>query len=147
MSFKLSLFEQPNPIWCFVFVTLFNLQGTHRLAAAGVILPHHFDLVKSFFKVFSNFFQLLRSARQASPCFVTLTGDSISLPYLSLLVKNFFRTVRWFLFSHSSSLLIWKTSLSSGICPPRRALAYNIRLTPDCQLFFQFFSSFFLDEK
>ncbi|MFR3665730.1 hypothetical protein, partial [Flintibacter sp.] len=100
-------------IWCFVFVTLFNLQGTHRLAAAGVILPHHFDLVKSFFKVFSNFFQLLRSARQASPCFVTLTGDSISLPYLSLLVKNFFRTVRWFLFSHSSPLLTWKP-LSRG---------------------------------
>ena len=44
--------------WCFVFVTLFNLQGTHRSAAAGVILPHRFDLVKSFFKVFSNFFQL-----------------------------------------------------------------------------------------
>jgi hypothetical protein len=39
-----------------VFVTLFNLQGTHRFAAAGVILPHRFDLVKSFFKVFSNFF-------------------------------------------------------------------------------------------
>ena len=143
MSFKLSLFEQPNPIWCFVFVTLFNLQGTHRLAAAGVILPHHFDLVKSFFKVFSNFFQLFRSARQASPFFVALTGDSISLPYLSSLVKNFFRTVRWFLFSHSSSLLIWKTSLSSGICPLRRALAYNIRLPPDCQLFFSIFFIFF----
>ena len=76
------------------------------------ILPHRFDLVKSFFKVFSNFFQLFRSARQASPFFVALTGDSISLPYLSSLVKNFFRTVRWFLFSHSSSLLIWKTTVS-----------------------------------
>ena len=146
MSFKLSLFEQPNPIWCFVFVTLFNLQGTHRLAAAGVILPHHFDLVKSFFKVFSNFFQLLRSARQASP-FLSPSQATQLVYHISVrLSRTFFAPSGGFLFSHSSSLLIWKTSLSSGICPPRRALAYNIRLTPDCQLFFQFFSSFFLDE-
>ena len=75
------------------------------------ILPHRFDLVKSFFQFFSNF-SALRSARRASPSSAALAGDLISLPYLSSLVKNFFRTVRWFSFSHSSSLLISVSTVS-----------------------------------
>ena len=143
MSFKLSLFEQPNPIWCFVFVTLFNLQGTHRFAAAGVILPHRFNLVKSFLEFFQTFFsssgQPGRLLLFSSPSQATRLVYHISVR----LSRTFFAPSGGFLFSHSSSLLIWKTSLSSGICPPRRALAYNIRLTPDCQLFFSIFFIFF----
>ena len=90
MSFKLSLFEQPNPIWCFVFVTLFNLQGTHRFAAAGVHFTTPFRPCQELFLKFFQTFSALRSARQASPLLAALTGDLISLPYLSSLVKNFF---------------------------------------------------------
>ena len=90
MSFKLSLFEQPNPIWCFVFVTLSNLQGTHRFAAAGVHFTTPFRPCQELFLKFFQTFSALRSARQASPLLAALTGDLISLPYLSSLVKNFF---------------------------------------------------------
>ena len=40
-----------------MFVTLFNLQGAHRSAAAGIILPHCPAFVKHFFQVFSTLFQ------------------------------------------------------------------------------------------
>ncbi|MEY8418049.1 hypothetical protein AALA83_02065, partial [Oscillospiraceae bacterium 44-5] len=43
--------------WCFVFVSLFNLQGAHRSRlAAGIILPHRFRFVKHFFRIFLNLF-------------------------------------------------------------------------------------------
>ena len=46
-------------LWCFSFVTLFNLQGTRRRLGGGTffILPHFFELVKCFFQLFSKFFQ------------------------------------------------------------------------------------------
>ena len=44
--------------WCFVFVTLFNLQGAHRSQRREFILPHRFRLVKNFFQVFQPFFVL-----------------------------------------------------------------------------------------
>ena len=46
-------------LWCFSFVTLFNLQGTRRRLGGGTffILPHFFELVKYFFQLFSKFFQ------------------------------------------------------------------------------------------
>ena len=49
---------QPSSFWCFVFVTLFNLQGAHRSAAAGIILPHCPAFVKHFFKFFSTLFSV-----------------------------------------------------------------------------------------
>ena len=76
------------------------------------ILPHRFDLVKGFFKFF-KLFSALRSARQASPYFVVLAGDLISLPHLGSLVKNFFRTVRWFFVLSFKLAFDWKP-LSRG---------------------------------
>ncbi len=61
--FKRKACLQPNPNWCFVFVTLFNLQGAHRFSAGELILPHRFRLVKNFFQVFQTFsFSQLRSS-------------------------------------------------------------------------------------
>ena len=47
--------------WCFVFVTLFNLQGTHRSRPSSVprrvlILPHSNSFVKNFFQILFNLF-------------------------------------------------------------------------------------------
>ena len=54
-------------IWCFVFVTLFNLQGAHRSQRREFILPCRFVLVKNFFQVFQNFLEpFLGTARPAS---------------------------------------------------------------------------------
>ena len=52
-------------LWCFSFVTLFNLQGTRRRLSGGTffILPHFFELVKYFFQLFSKFFSVLCSLR------------------------------------------------------------------------------------
>ena len=55
------------PVWCFLFVTLFNLQGTRRSQRNIAILTLFISFVKSFFKRFltadpnafrSNFFSL-----------------------------------------------------------------------------------------
>ena len=62
------MFEQPNPIWCFVFVTLFNLQGAHRSQRREFILPHRFRLVKNFFQVFQPF-SFSQTPRRAAPYF------------------------------------------------------------------------------
>ncbi|WP_300415035.1 hypothetical protein, partial [uncultured Oscillibacter sp.] len=41
-----------SSVWCFLFVTLFNLQGTRLLGGTFAILAHSQALVKPFFKSF-----------------------------------------------------------------------------------------------
>ena len=59
LAASLSMSFSDIELWCFSFVTLFNLQGTRRRLGGGTffILPHFFELVKYFFQLFSKFFQ------------------------------------------------------------------------------------------
>ena len=71
MSHKLfsKLFKTTKSFWCFVFVTLFNLQGAHRanLSRRILMIAHRFPFVKNFFQVFSNFFVLSFAGSQHYP--------------------------------------------------------------------------------
>ena len=49
--------------WCFVFVTLFNLQGTRCVPQRFLMISLTFPFVKNFFQKFFDFFQALSSAR------------------------------------------------------------------------------------
>ena len=51
-------------VWCFLFVTLFNLQGTDRLFAVLPILAYSAQLVKNFFQVFSELFLWIAVVQQ-----------------------------------------------------------------------------------
>jgi Zn-dependent protease with chaperone function len=58
-----KLLKQPNPSGAFSFVTLFNLQGTRPqpLSRRVFMITYRFRFVKTFFQVFSNFFEALSS--------------------------------------------------------------------------------------
>ncbi len=51
-AFFKALFQTTLPLWCFVFVTLFNLQGTHRVPRRNLMISHRFRFVKNFFRAF-----------------------------------------------------------------------------------------------
>ena len=87
--YKLFWAFTTNSFWCFVFVTLFNLQGAHRLQRRAFILPQRFFFVKHFFQVFSNSFVL--SFADRSLRFAALADSLIILPRSFSLVKHFFQ--------------------------------------------------------
>ena len=49
--------------WCFVFVTLFNLQGTRCVPQRFLMISLTFPFVKNFFQKLFSFFQVLSSVR------------------------------------------------------------------------------------
>ena len=60
LSYKHSLEKTTKSFWCFfVFVTLFNLQGTHRTLAALIKDTTSFFLCQ---ELFSNFFKPIRNS-------------------------------------------------------------------------------------
>ena len=61
-SFQSSL-KTTITFWCFVFVTLFNLQGTRCVLQRFLMISLRFPFVKNFFQKFSTSFQVLSSAR------------------------------------------------------------------------------------
>ena len=67
-------------VWCFLFVTLFNLQGTRRIRRNIAILPNFIPFVKNFFQKFFD----VRSARYRSNFF--------SLTPTNQFVKYFFQS-------------------------------------------------------
>ena len=74
-------------LWCFSFVTLFNLQGTRPARLSGgtfAILTHSRSFVKYFFRLFQIFFR----ARFSIP---RLSNSLLILPELARFVKPFFR--------------------------------------------------------
>ena len=92
------------PVWCFLFVTLFNLQGTRRSRRNIAIILNFISFVKNFFKVFwlpicfrissnflslpsfvKNFFQKFLAFRFHIRC-----GNFFMLPHLVDTVKYFF---------------------------------------------------------
>ena len=76
--------------WCFVFVTLFNLQGTRCVPQRFLMISLTFPFVKNFFQKLFSFFQVLSSARSWSSITAALAGDLIRIPHSVRLVKNFF---------------------------------------------------------
>ena len=76
--------------WCFLFVTLFNLQGTRPVRRNIAIILAFIRFVKNFFqKFFPNVRLVSLSARPPADSFVTI-------PNLSPLVKTFFASPAYF---------------------------------------------------
>ena len=71
------------------FFTLFNLQGTRRIAASLFMLPQQFRFVKHFFRFFQIFFALSFAAHCRSNC--------VSLPRHFRFVKHFSKLFEQFL--------------------------------------------------
>ena len=67
-------------VWCFLFVTLFNLQGTRRTRRNIAILANFISFVKHFFQKFFD----SRS--------VLLSSNFIKITHLKLFVNTFFRS-------------------------------------------------------
>ena len=95
-------------VWCFLFVTLFNLQGTRRVRRNVTILANFISFVKHFFQKFfdarsvyrsSNFFSLPQAFRFVKyffekflkKTFSLVCGNFLSLPHCLLFVNCFFR--------------------------------------------------------
>ena len=81
--FRIS--SEKLPVWCFLFVTLFNLQGTRRIRRNIAILPNFIPFVKNFFQKFFD----VRSAQYRS--------NSFSLTPTNQFVKYFFQSFLNFL--------------------------------------------------
>ena len=115
------------PVWCFLFVTLFNLQGTRHLGGTFAILARSFLFVKHFFEIFfisfsalffrlthyaiwlcylttsSRFCQEVFSGVFRFPFFplhqpAAVSDSFVRLPRLLLFVNPFFSFFRYFLF-------------------------------------------------
>ena len=111
-----------NELWCFSFVTLFNLQGTRPARLSGgtyAILPRRSAFVKHFFQLFSKFFRCLPPASRPF-------SRTAYLFYQSCLrlSSTFFASCKVF------------PPLTPARPPRSRQLAYYTRLPPACQLLF-----------
>ena len=107
--------------WCFVFVTLFNLQGAHRSQRREFILPHHFHLVKNFFQVFQPFLSF-QTSRRAAPYFARrlsrrLAYFSASFSLCQELFSGIFQPV----FVLSFRTYIWKYQRRCPVTRPANA--------------------------
>lgn len=86
------MFTTNIDLWCFSFVTLFNLQGTRPSASAAEhVLSYH--VVRLLSSTFFNFFEVFR---RLSQLFAALSDSSFILPELPEFVKHFFRFARSF---------------------------------------------------
>ena len=116
-------------LWCFSFVTLFNLQGTRPVRLGGgtcSILPRRLAFVKRFLQLFSKFFQRFP---RLSPL-----SRTAHLFYQScqLLSSTFFASSKVFL------------PLTPARPPRSRQLAYYTRPSPTCQSLSRIFFLIFL---
>ena len=112
--------------WCFVFVTLFNLQGTRCVPQWFLMISLTFPFVKNFFQKFFSFFQALSSARSWSSITAALAGDLFRIPYSVRLVKNFFLAFQTFFkffrpltWQEKTVSLNWPFMLALPIFPAR----------------------------
>ena len=156
------MFTMNIDLWCFSFVTLFNLQGTRPVRLSGgtySILPRRSAFVKHFFQLFRSFFGACRSfspLSQTAHLFYQSRSSLSSSFFASFEVFSlstsafppFFRQLKYFtkaflncqeLFSSLKTFL-----LSTLARPPRfRQLAYLTRFFPFCQHLFTYFRFFF----
>ena len=86
-------------VWCFLFVTLFNLQGTRRIRRNITIIPNFISFVKNFFQKFFDW----RSVRYRS--------NFLSLTHISELVNYFFQS-----FQSSSSVVFAASPQRRQLC-------------------------------
>ena len=90
-------------VWCFLFVTLFNLQGTRRIRRNIAILPNFIPFVKNFFQKFFD----ARSVQYRSNFFSLTPADQF--------VKHFFQ----------SFLTNFSVVLAAGASAPTALLEYH----------------------
>jgi hypothetical protein len=74
-----------------VFVTLFNLQGAHRSAAAGFDLTTLSSLCQELFSSFLNFFVLSFAALRAAVAVATISHLTTSASLCQELFSTFFK--------------------------------------------------------
>ena len=72
-------------VWCFLFVTLFNLQGTRRIRRNIAILPNFIPFVKSFFQKFFD----VRSVQYRSNFFSLTPTDQFVKYFFQSFLTNF----------------------------------------------------------
>ena len=104
--------DNESKIWCFVFITLFNLQGARR-SAQLVDNTTSFSSCQELFSSFFKLFEALSSKRIPFSCITKLSNsaaalvsDLIILPLAFQFVKNFFQIFQIFLkFSLSNQLV------------------------------------------
>ena len=81
-------------LWCFSFVTLFNLQGTRPARLSGgtlTILAHLRSFVKYFFRLFQIFFRARsRSRGSQTACLFYQNSLALSSPFFDFL-ETFFK--------------------------------------------------------
>ena len=80
------MLTRKRSVWCFLFVTLFNLQGTRRFRRNIAIVHHFISFVKNFFQKF------------LTPDPFCISSNFLSLPHSGSFVKNFFLEVLNFRF-------------------------------------------------
>ena len=86
--------HRKRSVWCFLFVTLFNLQGTRRFRRNIVIIHDFIPFVKNFFRKFLTFLPVHRCTQQLFYC-ITLSSvcqevfQLFSFARLPLISDNF----------------------------------------------------------
>lgn len=141
-SFQSSL-KTTITFWCFVFVTLFNLQGTRCVLQRFLMISLRFPFVKNFFQKFFNLFSspLIRQALEVlSPSLSQATYLGYHTQFA--LSRTFSSFSNCFVLA-SATVFGFLTGFCLGTGPLLKALAYIIRTSPVCQLFFTGFFLFF----
>ena len=119
-----------------MFVTLFNLQGTHRATCRGGYWWYHrsFPLSRTFFKLFQTFSALSFAGTQFSSR-AGLAADSIRIPQAFRFVKHFFKFSKLFS-APGLALPLCFLHFLKRFLPSRKVLAYISKPFPFCQHLF-----------
>ena len=124
-------------IWCFVFVTLFNLQGAHRSQRREFILPSRFALVKHFFQVFQNFFQRFSKRKPSGSLPGRPRGRPVYITTASSLCQALFSN----LFDLFSRLTRFRRGFSAALADSLRRIPHTIPLVKHFFPLFRVFSA------
>ena len=93
-----------------MFVTLFNLQGAHRSAAAGFYLTTLSSLCQELFSSFLNFFVLSFAALRAAVAVATVSHLTTSVSLCQELFSTFSKFFRSLLGSPVSDAPLSRTA-------------------------------------
>ena len=121
----------------FVFVTLFNLQGAHRSSRRVFIVALGFSFVKSFFQVFSNFFEPFHSPVVRGYCMSLSQATCLFYHSSFRLSRTFFKFFKTFWSSFSRNFAVSRAAPVSS----STRLPHSI---PFVKHFFRAFSNSFV---